>query len=195
MEIICIIYLQTWQFQISNVESLSVACRKYIMSVACFRDRGTWIKNSYNYRYIRPTICRQGFAKFKGINWPDTVGCNNWILTGFETFPACWTNYFISLMGSIYTGSVSNRWRFNYCIRHMNRRLIWDSSTQTYILVHPGPRAEPRIWKWGGQYIEQSLVYTVKTLTFEKGGGCMTPPPPIVAPPLPCTPPTTNMPL
>jgi len=28
-------------------------------------------------------------------------------------------------------------------------------------------------------------VNTVKTLTFEKGGGCMTPPPPMVAPPLP----------
>jgi len=29
-----------------------------------------------------------------------------------------------------------------------------------------------------GQYIEQRLVYTVKTLKFEKSGGCMTPPPP-----------------
>jgi len=37
----------------------------------------------------------------------------------------------------------------------------------------------------GGQCIEQRPGYTVKTLTFEKGGGVvMTAPPPMVAPPL-----------
>jgi len=36
----------------------------------------------------------------------------------------------------------------------------------------------------GSQCIDQKLDYTVKTLKFEKSGGGMTPPPPMVAPPL-----------
>jgi len=34
-----------------------------------------------------------------------------------------------------------------------------------------------RIWRWGVNALEGGWVNTVKTLTFEKGGRCMTPPP------------------
>jgi len=40
-------------------------------------------------------------------------------------------------------------------------------------------RAAPRIWRWGGgQCIGRWGVNTVKTLKFEKGGECISPPPP-----------------
>jgi len=57
-----------------------------------------------------------------------------WILTGFRRLHAWWANYFISLIGSIFAGSVWNRWRFKICI-------LYGCCTE-------GGKHGPHVYRW-----------------------------------------------